>query len=199
MAQINLGWMCENGQGVAQDYKEAVNWYRKAAEQGNATAQKNLGVMYANGRGVGRESVVAYALYNIASANDNTARDNRSGLAEDMTPAQIDSAQSLTRRMQALGIAKALDTQQVQAPRAKPNAKPDVKSKGNPKAVSPSPQANGRYPAVPPKRPGMVSCNTNCINSDCWRTYDDGGVRHFRAEQKFNPISNEWEWDAGPC
>jgi hypothetical protein len=201
MAQFNLGRMYYDGQGVAQDFKEAVNWYRKAAEQGHAMAQNNLGFMYANGRGVGQDSVVAYALYNIASANNNMARDNRSSLAEDMTPAQIDSAQALTRRMQAVGIARALDTQQVLAPRAKPNAKPkpNAQSKGNPKAVSPSPQANGRYPAVPPKRPGVVSCNTNCINGDCWRTYDDGGARHFRAEQKFNSISNEWEWDAGPC
>ncbi|MBR0128725.1 MAG: sel1 repeat family protein, partial [Neisseriaceae bacterium] len=30
----------------------AVEWYRKAAEQGDKGAQFNLGVMYANGRGV---------------------------------------------------------------------------------------------------------------------------------------------------
>jgi TPR repeat protein len=44
--------MYANGQGVAQDYKEAVNWYRKAAEQGDERAQYNLGVMYAIGQGV---------------------------------------------------------------------------------------------------------------------------------------------------
>ncbi|MGR5554634.1 tetratricopeptide repeat protein, partial [Vibrio alfacsensis] len=32
--------------------KEAVKWYRKAAEQGHASAQCNLGVMYAKGDGV---------------------------------------------------------------------------------------------------------------------------------------------------
>ena len=41
-----------NGQGVPQDYAEAVTWYRKAAEQGDADAQYNLGVMYAKGQGV---------------------------------------------------------------------------------------------------------------------------------------------------
>ncbi len=45
VAQANLGMMYENGHGVTQDYKEAVNWYRKAAEQGYATAQRNLGVI----------------------------------------------------------------------------------------------------------------------------------------------------------
>ena len=35
-----------------QDYEEAVKWYRKAAEQGYASAQYNLGVCYYNGKGV---------------------------------------------------------------------------------------------------------------------------------------------------
>ena len=48
-AQFNLGFMYDNGEGVPQDYAEAVRWYRLAAEQGNAFAQVNLGVMYANG------------------------------------------------------------------------------------------------------------------------------------------------------
>ena len=188
---------------MAQDYKEAVNWYRKAAEQGNAKARFNLGVMYEKGQGVRQDSVAAYALYNIASVNistgDNAGSNNRASLAAGMTPAQIESAQALTRRMQSVGIAKAQNEQQVQVPKGKPFVKSNDKSKGNPKTISPRVQENGRYPAVPPKRPGVVSCNTNCSNGDCWRTYDDGGVRHFRAEQKFNPISNEWEWDAGPC
>ena len=44
--------MYQNGQGVPQDYKEAVKWYLKAAEQGNAIAQNHLGVMYDQGKGV---------------------------------------------------------------------------------------------------------------------------------------------------
>ncbi|MBE0616885.1 MAG: sel1 repeat family protein [Proteobacteria bacterium] len=38
-AQYNLGLLYANGQGVPQNYTEAANWYRKAAEQGNASAQ----------------------------------------------------------------------------------------------------------------------------------------------------------------
>jgi TPR repeat protein len=37
---------------VRQDYIEAANWFRKAADQGNADAQTSLGVLYVNGQGV---------------------------------------------------------------------------------------------------------------------------------------------------
>ena len=45
-AQLWLGVMYNFGQGVPQDYAQALSWYRKAAEQGYADAQYNLGVMY---------------------------------------------------------------------------------------------------------------------------------------------------------
>ena len=45
-AQSNLGVMYVLGQGVPQNYAEAVRWFRLAAAQGNANAQFNLGVMY---------------------------------------------------------------------------------------------------------------------------------------------------------
>jgi hypothetical protein len=41
-AQCKLGKMYENGRGVAQDYAEAVKWYRKSAEQGNDFAKRKL-------------------------------------------------------------------------------------------------------------------------------------------------------------
>jgi TPR repeat protein len=44
-AQFNLGVMFEQGQGVAQDYVEAVRWYRLAAAQGLDSAQFMLGTM----------------------------------------------------------------------------------------------------------------------------------------------------------
>ena len=42
----------DTGRGVLEDDKEAVKWYRKAAEQGYALAQVKLGGMYGSGRGV---------------------------------------------------------------------------------------------------------------------------------------------------
>jgi hypothetical protein len=44
--------MYANGQGVPQDYAQAIEWCRKAAEQDGAGAQLNLGWMYATGQGV---------------------------------------------------------------------------------------------------------------------------------------------------
>ena len=35
-AQYSLGLMVQQGEGVAQDDAQALDWYRKAAEQGNA-------------------------------------------------------------------------------------------------------------------------------------------------------------------
>ena len=40
------------GQGAPQNNAEALNWLRKAADQGHPNAQSNLGMMYALGRGV---------------------------------------------------------------------------------------------------------------------------------------------------
>ena len=37
--------MYEYGQGVVQDHKEAVKWYRLSADQGDALAQINLALM----------------------------------------------------------------------------------------------------------------------------------------------------------
>jgi len=38
-AQFKLGLMYVNGTGVPQDYREALNWYRKAADQENAASR----------------------------------------------------------------------------------------------------------------------------------------------------------------
>ncbi len=66
-AYYNLGFMYHNGQGVPQDYAEAVTLYRKAAEQGNAIAQINLGFMCHNGQGVPQDYAEAVTLYRKAA------------------------------------------------------------------------------------------------------------------------------------
>ncbi|PWB17072.1 hypothetical protein DCO44_01810 [Acinetobacter sp. AM] len=38
-AQYNLGTLYQVGQGVLQNYEEAVKWYRKAADQEDMSAQ----------------------------------------------------------------------------------------------------------------------------------------------------------------
>ena len=48
-AQLLFGDRFANGDGVAKDLKEALRWYRLAAEQGNTKAQTNLGLIYSLG------------------------------------------------------------------------------------------------------------------------------------------------------
>ena len=62
----------DNGQGVPQDYKTAVKWYRLAAKQGYALAQTNLGVMYANGQGVPQDYKTAVKWYTLAAEQGYT-------------------------------------------------------------------------------------------------------------------------------
>jgi TPR repeat protein len=47
--------------------KEAVKYYRMAAEQGHATAQKCLGVCYKNGTGVEHDAAQAVYWYRKAA------------------------------------------------------------------------------------------------------------------------------------
>jgi len=55
------------GQGVPQDDKEAVKWYKLAAKQGNLRAQNNLGFMYEMGKGVSQDYKTAHKWYTSAA------------------------------------------------------------------------------------------------------------------------------------
>ena len=46
--------MFEKGRGVAQSDEEAVQWYRKAADQGHAGAQNRVAQALSDGRGAVR-------------------------------------------------------------------------------------------------------------------------------------------------
>ena len=47
--------------------REAVKWYRKAAEQGNAIAQCELGISYARGEGVVKDEEEGLAWMTLAA------------------------------------------------------------------------------------------------------------------------------------
>jgi TPR repeat protein len=51
-AQNKLGGSYYKGTGVAEDFAEAVKWWRKSAEQENADAQFSLGLCLFTGKGV---------------------------------------------------------------------------------------------------------------------------------------------------
>jgi uncharacterized protein len=68
MAQAGLGVMYYGaGNGVAQDYKEAVKWLRLAADQGNAEAQAVLGAAYGLGLGVAQDDKEAVRWFRLAA------------------------------------------------------------------------------------------------------------------------------------
>ena len=66
-AQSNLGWMYANGEGVPQNYAEALKLFREAAAQGWADAQFKLGSMYEQGEGVPQNYAEALKWYRKAA------------------------------------------------------------------------------------------------------------------------------------
>jgi len=81
---MKLGFMYVTGEGMPQDYVEALKWFRLAADQGQANAQCFLGLMYFEGRGVPQNYVSDAAEY-------------RQALTTKMTSAQVAEARRLAR------------------------------------------------------------------------------------------------------
>jgi hypothetical protein len=72
-AQLNLGILYSNGQGVAQDYAEAKKWFAKSADQGNDQAATYLAALYIQGHGVKQDYAEARKWLSKAVAKDNLA------------------------------------------------------------------------------------------------------------------------------
>ena len=74
-AQNNLGAMYELGKGVPREPYQAVEWYSRAAVQGDVSSQVNLGRMYRNGLGVPQDKQKAIKWFEKAAAQgDDEAR-----------------------------------------------------------------------------------------------------------------------------
>ena len=58
---IGCGCGSDNaGEGVDQDYKQAMYWYLKAAAQESVGAYVNIGYMYKHGQGVEKDYQAAF-------------------------------------------------------------------------------------------------------------------------------------------
>ncbi|WP_333609409.1 serine/threonine-protein kinase [Arsukibacterium sp.] len=66
---------------VEADYKTALQYYIKSAEQGNAVGQTNLGVMYEHGREVSKSESVAVSWYRKAAEQGYPNAQNNLGLS----------------------------------------------------------------------------------------------------------------------
>jgi len=72
--------MYMQGEGVARDDVQAAEWFRKAAEQGNAEAQANLGFVYMVGRGVAPDDAQAVGWLRKAAEQGNAIAQTNLGL-----------------------------------------------------------------------------------------------------------------------
>ncbi|MBM6760563.1 sel1 repeat family protein [Megamonas hypermegale] len=79
-AQCKLGLMYGYGNGVKEDKKEAVKWYRKSAEQGYSRGQNCLGYMYDFGYGVEEDKKEAVEWYKKAAEQGYSRAQNNLGI-----------------------------------------------------------------------------------------------------------------------
>jgi X-X-X-Leu-X-X-Gly heptad repeat protein len=78
-AQAMLGEMYGNGEGVPQNYAEALKWVREAADQGDAQGQYDLGYSYDSGKGVPQDYAEAAKWYRLAAKQGNAKAHNSIG------------------------------------------------------------------------------------------------------------------------
>lgn len=100
----------ERGDAVAQNLlgsiyatdnsAEAIHWYRKAADQGNATAQCSLAMMYAMGKGVPQDHERAYiwlllGIPHLMGEAQDSGSKLRDEIAAMLTQQQIEDAKRI--------------------------------------------------------------------------------------------------------
>ena len=101
-AQVFVAYLYETGQGVAQNYTRAAEWYGRAARQGNPVAQTQLGNMYRLGKGVSQNYVLAYMWLGLASRQGSTQAVKLKGIVTGkMTKEQIAEAKKLLKNWNA--------------------------------------------------------------------------------------------------
>jgi TPR repeat protein len=71
-AQFDLGLMYYKGQGVEQDYSQAMKWFKLAAEHGIPEAQFNLGIMYSDEKASWHNFTEAMKWFQKAARQDYT-------------------------------------------------------------------------------------------------------------------------------
>ena len=70
-AQVHVGNLYTDGEGVTQDHAEALRWFKKAAEQGDHEALNNIGWFYLSGWGVPQDYKQALEWFRKAADKGN--------------------------------------------------------------------------------------------------------------------------------
>ena len=82
------------GEGVSRDSRQAVDWFRKAAEQNYSPAQFNLAVLYQNGVGVPLNYSEAYKWFTLAANDGHTGKPALAALTQIMTTKELRDGQA---------------------------------------------------------------------------------------------------------
>ncbi len=124
-AQYWMGINLQGREGVKQDLKEAVVWYRKAAVQGHLMAQHSLGGCYFMGAGTRRDLTEAMLWYSLAGGQGHGASAYFASVTRSMlTPAQLAAARQKVQEFQrgrpavAAAVRPAASTVKVEIPAA---------------------------------------------------------------------------------
>jgi hypothetical protein len=81
LEQFETGFKYYSGRyGLQWDYKFALHWFKKAAEQGNAVAQYNVGYMYHYGEGAPQDFRMAVEWYRKAAQQGYSRAQNNLGV-----------------------------------------------------------------------------------------------------------------------
>ncbi|MCC5977566.1 MAG: SEL1-like repeat protein [Salinarimonas sp.] len=100
VAQMRLGLRYRHGEGVDQDFEEAMRWLRKSAEQGNDIGQTNLAIMLYRGEGADRNFEEAREWYEKAAAQGEAVAQGNLGamlINGEGGPVDLDRAEELLR------------------------------------------------------------------------------------------------------
>ena len=102
MAQFNMGWMYDNGEGMPEDDTKALEWYLKSAQSGHIESPNYIGILYDNGDGTPEDDIAAYAWWLIGiKRGDEAPRNNIDFLSEKLTPEQLAKAKELSAKLEA--------------------------------------------------------------------------------------------------
>ena len=66
---------------MSRDFAQAATWFRRAADQGNASAQAKLGLMYVKGEGVPQDFAQAVNWSRKAADQGNAGGQTNIGMA----------------------------------------------------------------------------------------------------------------------
>ncbi len=92
--------MYEYGDGVKQDYVEALKWWRKAAEQQDLASRLKLAQKYEAGLGVKQDLEEAYFWYSLCPPDLGQADNKKAQIAAHFTPDQKKALDQRVREWQ---------------------------------------------------------------------------------------------------